>query len=201
MARHQIDVELEARRFLDDYTQAMDVVVALPIPIELVIEAVCGFDVLYDNTDLAPTESGRVDFLQQLITIREDEPEVRQRFSLGHEAGHVYLHRHLLDFFTRPLESLLIEGTRTHLSRRGSQVWFEVEANQFAAAVLMPLHLLRPAFEEAKTHFQTLANRPETLAQLVERTLAERCNVSSEVMRYRLHNTGLYQELFNQRLF
>lgn len=76
------------------------------------------------------------------ILIQESDPEVRRRFSIGHEIGHYYL-RHQFE-----------SGEHVHvdkgnyISQRGPQAATgvdpkEIEANQFAACLLMPSKMVQ----------------------------------------------------------
>jgi Zn-dependent peptidase ImmA (M78 family) len=155
---------------------------------------------LYDSSGLGNDESGCIDFAQKLITIRDDETETRQRFSLAHEVGHLRLHARRVDLLTAPIPGLLGDSSRPHLSRRASKEWHEVEANRFAAALLMPERLLRPAFERARAKFQYLMQEPAKMQADVASQLASDFQVSAQAMDLRLKTTGLASELFTDRL-
>lgn len=64
-----------------------------------------------------------------VITCRDDMAPKRQRFSIAHELGHLFLH--MLNKKPEDVTNLVYNRERT-----GSQT--EVEANEFAAALLMP---------------------------------------------------------------
>ncbi len=196
-----IDYEAEANLFLEEYVQKTGRGIGPPVPIEQMIEVLSDFDILYDSKVMGEKESGRIDFGQKLITIRDAEILPRQRFSLAHEAGHLRMHSDAIDLLTRPMEGLLGDASPTHLSRRGSQDWHEVEANKFAAAVLMPLRLLRPAFEEARDRHLYLSSDPGKMQYAVRSYLASKFQVSRQAIEIRLKITGLEAELFTHRLF
>lgn len=65
-----------------------------------------------------------------VIWVNSDNHPVRQRFTVGHELGHILLH---------PLGQLFRDRTFAEPGDR-----LEHEANEFAAAILMPLWLLEP---------------------------------------------------------
>lgn len=201
MTYRRIDYEEEANCFLDEYMHKTARAIGPPVPIEQIVEVVSGFDVLYDNSDLNDNESGRTDFCHKVITIRVGEVEVRQRFSLAHEGAHTRLHVSSVDFLTDPIPGLCGDLSQAHLSRRGSGEWHEVEANKFAAAVLMPLRLLRPAFREAHERHQESTLTPTRLREIIIADLANQFGVSRDAMGYRLKNTRLLEELYAQRLF
>jgi Zn-dependent peptidase ImmA (M78 family) len=66
-----------------------------------------------------------------------------QRFSIAHEVGHYFLEGHI--------DELLPFGQDRHVSHGGfvSDNRFEREADHFAAGLLMPEYLFRPAMNEA----------------------------------------------------
>jgi len=201
MIYRRINYEEEANAFLDEYMRKTGKGIGPPVPIEQVVEVVSGFDVLYDNSELNQNESGRTDFRNRVITVRVDEVQARQRFSLAHEGGHTRLHADKVDFLTQPIPGLCRDYSRPHLSRRGSRGWYEVEANKFAAAILMPVRFLRPAFEKAKEQYQDLGGNSEQLLGMITADLARQFRVSQEAMSYRLKNTRLLEELYMRRLF
>jgi len=67
----------------------------------------------------------------------------RTRFSIAHELGHYFLDHH---------RQLLLQGKKPHKSTSEfrSDVQIEREADAFAAALLMPSQLLRPAINDAQ---------------------------------------------------
>jgi Zn-dependent peptidase ImmA (M78 family) len=83
-----------------------------------------------------------------------------QRFSIAHELGHYFLPGHV--------EAVLREGS-VHESRAGfiGKDRYELEADHFAAALLMPGNLFRVALGDAGTGLASI----ESLAQLCETSL------------------------------
>lgn len=100
-----------------------------------------------------------------LIKINTSENPLRQRFTLAHELGHFVLNHG--SAFRDPVANFF------------SNVWDkkEVQANQFAAALLMP--------ELAVRYF--IDNEKITSTQ----KLSEYFKVSSTAMMYRLRNLGI----------
>jgi Zn-dependent peptidase ImmA (M78 family) len=84
------------------------------------------------------------------ILINSRKPATRQHFSLGHELGHYFLHKEALQNSRG-----IIDGDETldgphFLYRRDSDsrdLKQEVEANNFAASLIMPADLVRQAWE------------------------------------------------------
>jgi Zn-dependent peptidase ImmA (M78 family) len=97
----------------------------------------------------------------------------RQRFTIAHELGHYMLHKpgtYVDRAFYRNTES----GSGTIKEER--------EANQFAAALLMPASWVEG---EAQNHSLDLGDDTSLVA------LAEEFGVSSQAMSFRLTNLGL----------
>ena len=104
------------------------------------------------------------------IGVNEDHPEQRQRFTIAHEIGHYCLHEaSIFHYDHEKKEGELFFRAEDKISLD------EVEANHFAAALLMPRKLIDEDF---------LKNQSIT-------SLASKYNVSEEAMRYRLINLGL----------
>lgn len=147
----------------------------LPVDLEAMIKAL---GIEYENSySLHPDISGEIERLNQgkfIIRVNASHANTRQRFTAAHELGHYILHR-----------SLIGEGIDDNKAYRSqSQGKFhnqnitarhETEANQFAAAVLMPTGLV--VLERA-------AN--SNIAYL-----ASRFGVSQEAMRIRLASLDL----------
>lgn len=87
----------------------------------------------------------------------------RSRFTVAHELGHALLGH-------------VLECTRGDFKSRDAQ---EVEANQFAAELLMPLELLKVGIKKSKTVSD----------------LARDFWVSKDAMSWRVLQTGLYDKL------
>lgn len=105
------------------------------------------------------------------MAINSKESKVRQRFTIAHELGHFILHTNkitFVDFRDTPEQSNKSPKER--------------EANQFAASLLMPKHLLE---RDVKALNVSSISEHEVFF------LAERYNVSKEAMTYRLLNLNL----------
>lgn len=149
---------------------------AAPVPVERIAKSL-GIRVEY-----APLDGE----LSGLAHIRDDVPIIgintlhapnRQRFTLAHELAHVQLHHHELkrtvhvDCGSLRRDALATEGVDP----------IEIEANAFAAELLMPTKLLASA----------LGGRSVDLEDDQAITaLAKRFRVSNAAMRYRLNSLG-----------
>ena len=114
-----------------------------------------------------------------MIGVNSNNPKVRQRFTIGHELGHLTLH-HGHDLI---LERLVRLNFRDATSSTASDEE-EIEANHFAAELLMPQDLLRHSLSIL------LQGRPLSDLEVVRR-LARRFEVSQSAMEYRLTSLGM----------
>jgi Zn-dependent peptidase ImmA (M78 family) len=115
------------------------------------------------------------------IAIRKQDPEVRKRFSIGHETGHYYL-RHQFE----PGEHVHVDrghliSQRNRRSSSGTDIK-EIEANQFAACLLMPSKLIRESVKRLKV---------DQLYDSHVTELAKEFKVSEQAMTIRLSALGL----------
>lgn len=147
------------------------------------------------------------DELDGWIFTEKSEPTVRRRFSAAHEFGHYVLHFLPELAESNPAEILVLtEGlsfstnetdvihSTIHIAEdaeKARQIGgarkfeMELEANQFAAEILMPRDACLNA---AEIYSRKLGNKA-----LVTRRLATEFFVSFEAMRYRLTDLGFYQ--------
>lgn len=100
------------------------------------------------------------------VTVNATDSHVRQRFTIAHEIGHYVLHRDLIGDG--------ITDDAMYRSRLGG--FYETQANQYAAYILMPPGLFRQKYREG-------ARTPEALATLFD--------VSSQAAEYRIKNLAL----------
>lgn len=98
--------------------------------------------------------------------INAEHARVRRRFTIAHEIAHVVLHPTMIG--DGIVEDAML---RSHLPQRT-----EFQANRMAADILMPEHLVRPAFKDT-------SRDPTALSQLFE--------VSFKAMEIRLSVLGL----------
>ncbi len=161
----------EAQALLDQYA-----IEAIPVPVGRIAKS------LGVRVEYAPLD----DELSGLAHIRDDVPIIginalhtpnRQRFSLAHELAHVRLHRRELERAVHVDRGSL---RRDALAAKGVDP-IEMEANAFAAELLMPTRLLTSALER---HPVDLEDDNAVAA------LAKRFRVSDAAMRYRLHSFG-----------
>ena len=106
--------------------------------------------------------------------------ENRQRFTIAHELAHATLHPHT--------PTVYVDGMMVHFrgeAERGAEP-IEIEANAFAAALLMPENFLRVDLSD-----QTFDMYDETAV----RRLAQKYQVSVQALTIRLMELGLLHGL------
>jgi IrrE N-terminal-like domain len=154
----------EAERLLKEYAFSAQLAgiaaIPLPVPLERIAFDLLKFDVIHTD-QLEDHISGFVDFPSELIRINtRDRSPAHQFYSLGHEIGHVRLHRKdgLPQIYRCTRASIGAPAETPNLSvdwaavaklqREEAADWRarrrEMEANVFAAALTMPaVHLVQ----------------------------------------------------------
>lgn len=116
---------------------------APPIPV-LEIAEQNGVDVVFsDFGKHKDTVSGFCDFNSAKLYVNKDEPMNRQTFTIAHELGHWMLHKELFVNDPDRYPVLLRSGTGDNSDP------LEIEANHFAANILVPQKLLKPVKDAA----------------------------------------------------
>ena len=157
-----------------------------PVPIE-VIAAGEGAAIARNHFD--GPQSGfalRSESGEKVIGVNTATSPRRQRFTIAHELGHLLLQHEgdlILDYEVR---AHFRTEQALHLNRRDATSSLatnaeEIEANRFAAEILMPKHMV---FAEARAALAAKEMGRESLI----RKLAAAFNVSPEAMGYRLVN-------------
>ncbi len=115
------------------------------------------------------------------IVINSQHPSVRQRFTIAHELGHLLLHRYM----TPHADGRFQVRFRDELSGTGT-VREEIEANQFAAELLMPESLLIKHLSTIGFDYADVASDAQTLRKL--NLLARKYQVSVQALSFRVAN-------------
>ena len=157
-----------------------------PIPVEKIAKG-CHFKVIrryFDDVDLSGTVIRNADGAIA-IGINSLHSPVRQRFSIAHEIGHALMH-------LGEGEDLIVDPPARNFFNRDRLATLgedsnEIEANQFAAALLMPADLV---FREGRN---VLATTSKDTVDLLAESLAGRFRVSTQAMRFRLVNLGVIE--------
>jgi Zn-dependent peptidase ImmA (M78 family) len=112
-----------------------------------------------------------------VIAVNSAHAAVRQRFSIAHELGHLELHEGrpiIVDHLVRGRVNMRDERSSLATSRE------EIEANGFAAALLMPADWISADLDDSLG---------EPAGKKIE-ALARKYDVSKEAMEWRLINLG-----------
>lgn len=135
----------------------------IPVNIEQIIRML-SIDIIYESnlkgSGFADIKDGR-----RIIGINNNDPKVRQRFTMAHELGH----HALMHSLPRDRDEVASYGID----------FFEIEANNFAAEMLMPLESLQQDIQR---------NTVNGYIQIQQ--LADLYSVSYDAMYFRLKNLG-----------
>lgn len=162
-----------------------------PIDVDSIAEFL-GLAVIDDPTLEARDSIGEISFDGVRPTIRmnpiQNSFRPRRRFTLAHEIGHFCLHRdgHRSGFI----------DNQSTMSRTASY-WdkSESEANNFAAQLLMPVSLIAEAGNSVLSRFKIDSGSADAKIpqELFVEQMAEKFDVSTKAMEYRLLNLGILQ--------
>lgn len=152
-----------------------------PVPVERIAKHL-GAVLRYEPFEGSADVSGMLfrDDTRTVIGVNATHAKTRQRFTIAHECGHLALHDGNMYVDARV-------NFRNAISGHGIDPE-EIEANQFAAALLMPQPLVLGALRKA------LKNDASRDAGLVADELARVFEVSKQAMDIRLQNLGLIGE-------
>jgi Zn-dependent peptidase ImmA (M78 family) len=171
--RYAKDIDSRATRLLREFG-----LFSVPIDVRAVTEKL-GADVVFDDLDDDVSGFLLREKAVATIAVNKQHHPNRQRFTLAHECGHLFLHADQGDrlwidktYFFRDGSS----STGDHLS--------EIQANQFAAGLLMPEELIRTSLGE---------ERP--IGEIDVIRLAVRFEVSERAMTVRLISLGLIESV------
>jgi Zn-dependent peptidase ImmA (M78 family) len=116
---------------------------------------------------------------QAVIGINSTHSKVRQRFTIAHEIGHLVLHDG--ELFVDQSVRVNFRDKRSSLAEDKQ----EIEANKFAAELLMPKEMIKHEVVKCIAKKKT-ATESQLIAEL-----ARVFEVSEQAMEYRLLNLGI----------
>lgn len=151
-----------------------------PVHVEEIVYAQ-GIEILRHRFDGPESGFALRDGNHWFIGLNTQTSRRRQRFTVAHELGHLLLHEGkqlIVD------QAVLRVDLRNHVSSMGTDIE-EIEANTFAAALLMPERIVLDYVTNL-----IRANGDITRDILISE-LARIFDVSSEAMGYRLINLGI----------
>lgn len=138
-----------------------------------------GLDVLAEALDSSTSGVLVVGVEHAVIGVNQHHHRRRQRFTIAHELAHYVLHRHASNVFVD--STLTFHRNKTSAEGVDRQ---EVEANAFAAELLMPEGLLKQYWE---------AQQLDLYDDVALARLAARFDVSEQALTIRLMNLRLVE--------
>jgi Zn-dependent peptidase ImmA (M78 family) len=147
----------------------------LPVPIEEIARTL-GAQITYEAFDGEVSGMLYREKSRTLIGVNSAHASTRQRFTLAHEIAHLEMH---------PGKPVFIDRLVRVNWRDGTSDKEEMEANAFAAELLMPRKFMTTEIDRLIARSRQIA--PEQLIA----ELATTFRVSQEAMRYRLVNLGV----------
>ncbi|HMH70038.1 MAG TPA: ImmA/IrrE family metallo-endopeptidase [Candidatus Saccharimonadales bacterium] len=154
---------------------------AVPVKVEKLAKLI-GAEVKRDNLKSSLSGFAVQKHGSKFIGINSNESAERQRFTIAHEIGHLFLHKK--DSVNYDLDGAML--FRDGHSKQGTDVK-EIEANRFAAELLMPEVGLRQRLAAAGV--VDLVGEDVKTSKLISK-LAKEYQVSTQAMSIRL--TTLY---------
>jgi len=222
---HEKTIDGHAQLLLDEWAESHPAVTEPPVPIEDILEL--HLELAFVLADLKaelghPDVLGGIWFGDRMIKVDQSlDPSItpkllgRYRFTIGHEVGHWCLHRqHLMN---DPSAKSLFEANcePAFVQRSSVNPPEEIQANAFAACVLMPRLLVYDAWSQWRGsdmpvaiselsigdyHADRRANEEMAMDQFCK-PLAKQFEVSAQAMRYRLQKLELMVKEVQKRLF
>lgn len=122
------------------------------------------------------------DSVQPIIGVNAEQSETRKRFTIAHELGHFILHNQKMTINRRPIQF------RDARSEEGIHE-DEIEANHFAACILLPKEKVESYLE--KNHHHEVGQEEDSF--MVE--MSKKFNVSMQSLILRLNSLGYFREI------
>ena len=117
-----------------------------------------------------------------VVVVNSLHSQTRRRFTVAHELGHYVLHSRKKDGLPVFIDKTEVYFRSNAHDQENYDSIKEMEANAFAAEILMPKQLLKEYIKE---------NDLDISKKLGIQALAQEFEVSQQAMEYRLRNTGL----------
>lgn len=149
-----------------------------PIPVESIAKDL-GIRLQFEPIEGKDEISGMLfkDGNRTIIGVNSAHPKTRQRFTIAHEIGHLLLHRGELFLDA----NISFRDSRSSLATDQE----EIEANSFAAELLMPRELLKAEVQKRVIKYGSVST------DLLLEELIVVFDVSKQAMEYRLKNLGI----------
>jgi Zn-dependent peptidase ImmA (M78 family) len=157
-----------------------------PVPVEEIARRL-GAKVTYEPFEGELSGMLYRDGERKVIGINSAHSPTRQRFSLAHEIAHLRLHRGRPVIVDKVVQDKLVRVNMRDAKSSQATDREEIEANQFAAALLMPREMI------LKEALRRMSRRASVAAEELVQQMARAFQVSPQAMDYRLINLGLRQ--------
>lgn len=156
----------------------------IPVPLEQIAKKL-GATVSFEPFEGQLSGMLYRDALHTVIGINSAHPHTRQRFTIAHEIGHFRLHKGRPVIVDKAMQEKLVHLNRRDENSSRATDREEIEANQFAAALLMPRDAVLREVQRRVARHRKLSD------DLLVEELASVFDVSTQAMEYRLINLGL----------
>jgi Zn-dependent peptidase ImmA (M78 family) len=120
---------------------------------------------------------------ETVIGVNENHSFNRRRFTIAHEIGHLLLAHPGQMFVDKTFRQKAVVVRRDGRSSEGTDAQ-EIEANRFAAELLMPSEIVHEEITKR------LKKHPSQTSETLTNDMAELFGVSAKAMEYRLINLG-----------
>ena len=190
-------IEASAMQLLSDYSEFSGSTVSTPIPVESIAEHFLGYEIEISDEGLFadPEYLGGIVFSENLIQVNAsvEANEGRYNFTIAHELGHHVLHREIyLGASSDNASNILCRDTF-------EKPLIEVQADRFAAALLMPAKKMAAAVCATEKPKRLVSPRAvRGYAAAVARN-GQFSNVSNTAMVNRLIDLGYLSDASYQR--
>ena len=180
-------IEELANRLHAEYLAHTALPLNLPVPVEEIAEQFLGYEIDFSETGIFsdPDILGGIDFEKNKIYVNASvaDHDGRYSFTVAHELGHHVLHRdHYLQSQSADDEKILCRMT-------GRKPQIEMEADRFAAALLIPSDHVSKAAAERVRKVRTIGQARAFANDLITKNGFS--NVSNSAMINRLKDLGL----------
>lgn len=145
------EIEQQSWNLIWDYAQSEAWNISAPIPIETIAENYLKYqiEITTDGLFKEPAVLGGIIFEENTIQVNGaiENQEGRFNFTVAHELGHHSLHKNWL--YAQRAQQGLFDSVKTPsilCREEGIKPRGELQADKFAAALLMPEHLVKEAF-------------------------------------------------------
>jgi len=154
----------------------------MPIDLEAVAKKL-GINLVFDNLEDDISGFIKSEDNEAICVINKRQHANRQRFTIAHEIGHFILHCQGKDGF------YIDKGFQFRRDGNSATGVYdkEIEANNYAAGLLMPEELVKEEFQKISNEFDSYVHIP---------LLAKKFKVSKQAMTFRLINLKLISDVF-----